>query len=114
MIDEDEGQRFWYKNSDLYRDQQYEEWYNNQSKERSMGYLYLNFIDNLESGLGSKAWGRDDFYTNSLNEQYEALKPKLGNYAPETLQQFIMQLFPTTSKEQVNCQTKCNTQIEKS
>lgn len=64
-----------------------------------MGYLYLNFIDNLESGLGGKAWGRDDFYTNSLNEQYEALKPKLGNYAPETLQQFIMQLFPTTSKE---------------
>lgn len=41
-----------------------------------MAYLYLNFVDNLEAGLGSKAWGRDDFYTNSLNEQYEALKPK--------------------------------------
>lgn len=38
-----------------------------------MAYLYLNFVDNLEAGLGSKAWGRDDFYTNSLNEQYEAL-----------------------------------------
>lgn len=99
MIDEDDEYRCWYENSDLYKDQQYEEWYKNQSKERSMGYLYLNFIENLESGLGSKAWGRDDFYTNSLNEQYEALKPKLGNYAPETLQQFIMQMFPTTSKE---------------
>ena len=64
-----------------------------------MAYLYLNFVDNLDMGLGGKAWGRDDFYTNSLNEQYEALKPKLGNYAPETLQQFIMQMFPTTGKE---------------
>lgn len=64
-----------------------------------MAYLYLNFVDNLEVGLGSKAWGRDDFYTNSLNEQYEALKFKLGNYAPETLQQFIAQIFPTTAKE---------------
>ena len=99
MIDEDDEYRRWYENSDLYKDQQYEEWYKNQSKEKSMGYLYLNFIENLESGLGGKAWGRDDFYTNSLNEQYEALKPKLGNYAPETLQQFIAQLFPTTGKE---------------
>lgn len=64
-----------------------------------MAYLYLNFVDNLEAGLGSKAWGRDDFYTNSLNEQYEALKPKLGSYAPDTLQQFIAQIFPTVSKE---------------
>ena len=60
---------------------------------------HLNFVDNLEAGLGSKAWGRDDFYTNSLNEQYEALKPKLGSYAPDTLQQFIAQIFPTVSKE---------------
>lgn len=64
-----------------------------------MAYLYLNFVDNLEAGLGSKAWGRDDFYTNSLNEQYEALKFKLGNYAPENLQQFIAQIFPPTAKE---------------
>ena len=43
-----------------------------------MAYLYLNFLDNLDKGLGDKAWGRNDFFTQSLNEQYEALKRKLG------------------------------------
>lgn len=47
-----------------------------------MAYLYLNFLDNLDKGLGDKAWGRNDFFTQSLNEQYEALKRKLGGYAP--------------------------------
>lgn len=64
-----------------------------------MANLYLNFVDNLEVGLGDKAWGRDDFYTSSLTEQYEMIKPKLGYYAPETLQQFIAQMFPITTKE---------------
>ena len=50
-----------------------------------MAYLYLNFLDNLDKGLGDKAWGRNDFFTQSLNEQYEALKRKLGGYAPPTL-----------------------------
>ena len=50
-----------------------------------MAYLYLNFEDNLQSG--SKNW--DDFYTESLQAQYEKLKTKLGDLAPETLQGFI-------------------------
>ena len=50
-----------------------------------MAYLYLNFEENLQSG--SKNW--DDFYTESLQAQYEKLKTKLGGLAPETLQSFI-------------------------
>ena len=50
-----------------------------------MAYLYLNFEENLQSG--SKNW--DDFYTESLQAQYEKLKIKLGGLAPETLQGFI-------------------------
>ena len=59
-----------------------------------MGYLYLNFMDNLERG--SRSW--DDFYTTSLSEQYEALKPRLGYYAADTLQEFIASAFPVTDK----------------
>ena len=55
-----------------------------------MGYLYLNFLDNLEKG--SKSW--DDFYTTSLTEQYELLKRKLGGYASGTFQEFISMAFP--------------------
>ena len=54
-----------------------------------MAYLYLNFVDNLDKGLGDKAWGRNDFFTQSLNDQYESLKRKLGGYAPESLQEFV-------------------------
>lgn len=54
-----------------------------------MSYLYLNFIDNLEQG--SKNW--DDFYTSSLNEQYEVIKRRIGNNI-ETLQSFIAEAFP--------------------
>lgn len=39
-----------------------------------MAYLYLNFEENLQSG--SKNW--DDFYTESLQAQYEKLKIKLA------------------------------------
>ena len=49
-----------------------------------MSYLYLNFVDNLDKGLGDKAWGKNDFFTQSLTDQYEMLKRKLGGYAPET------------------------------
>ena len=63
-----------------------------------MAYLYLNFLDNLDKGLGDKAWGRNDFFTQSLNEQYETLKRKLGGYAPDTLQEFIGYTFPSTPK----------------
>ena len=58
-----------------------------------MGYLYLNFMENLERG--SRSW--DDFYTTSLNEQYEALKPRLGHFAADTLQEFIVSAFPPLS-----------------
>lgn len=63
-----------------------------------MAYLYLNFVDNLDSGLGDKAWGRNDFFTQSLHDQYESLKRKLGGYAHDTLQEFIGYLFPSTPK----------------
>lgn len=63
-----------------------------------MSYLYLNFVDNLDMGLGDKAWGRNDFFTQSLTDQYEKLKRKLGGYAPETLQELIGYIFPTTTK----------------
>ncbi len=66
----------------------------NSTIEKRGGYLYLNFFDNLTKGLGEKGWGKEDFYTLSLNEQYEILKRKLGRYAPDTLQEFITQCFP--------------------
>lgn len=59
-----------------------------------MGYLYLNFVDNLESG--SKNW--DDFYTTSLRDQYEAIKSKIGYNAPNTLQEFMICVCPTMAK----------------
>lgn len=63
-----------------------------------MAYLYLNFVENLDKGLGDKAWGRNDFFTRSLNDQYEMLKRKLGGYAPRTLQEMIGYIFPKTTK----------------
>lgn len=63
-----------------------------------MGYLYLNFLDNLEKG--SKSW--DDFYTTSLTEQYEVLKRKLGGYASGTLQEFIAMAFPANTTKYYN------------
>ena len=59
-----------------------------------MSYLYLNFLTNLEGGSKN----RDDFYATSLNEQYEALRPRLGLYAPTTLQKFIATAFPITEQ----------------
>ena len=61
-----------------------------------MAYLYLNFVDNLDKGLGDKAWGKNDFFTQSLNDQYESLKRKLGGYAPESLQEFVGYVFSTS------------------
>lgn len=29
-----------------------------------MAYLYLNFLDNLDKGLGDKAWGETTFLRN--------------------------------------------------
>ena len=64
------------------------------AEEGKMGYLYLNFLDNLERG--SRNW--DDLYTSSLKEQYEVLKPKLGFSAPDTLQELIAYVFPLSDK----------------
>ena len=63
-----------------------------------MSYLHLNFVENLDKGLGDKAWGRNDFFTQSLNDQYEMLKRKLGGYAPATIQEFIGYIFPKITK----------------
>ncbi len=63
-----------------------------------MGYLYLNFLDNLEKG--SKSW--DDFYTTSLTDQYEVLKRKLGGYSVNTLQEFIAMAFPASTSKYYN------------
>ena len=56
----------------------------------------------MEVGLGTKAWGRDDFYTTSLSEQYEIIKRKLGGYAPNTLQQFVAAVFPQNVSKTYN------------
>lgn len=55
-----------------------------------MAYLYLNFFDNLTSGSRNF----DDFYTQSLTEQYEGIKRRLGRNAPEDLQEFVAMLLP--------------------
>lgn len=58
-----------------------------------MGYLYLNFFENMDEGSKS----RDDFYTSSLKEQYEVIKRKVGLNV--NLQEFLLCAFPTqTSK----------------
>ena len=59
-----------------------------------MSYLYLNFLDNLASGLGEKAWGKEDFYTTSLTDQYEIIKRKIGN-TTENIQAFVEGAFPS-------------------
>lgn len=62
-----------------------------------MGYLYLNFLENMNQG--SKSW--DDFYTSSLKEQYEVIKRKVGLNI--NLQEFLSYAFPTqTSKKIIN------------
>lgn len=58
-----------------------------------MSYLYLNFIENMNHG--SKSW--DDFYTSSLEEQYEVIKRKIG--LNTNFKEFLSYVFPTqTSK----------------
>lgn len=56
-----------------------------------MAYLYMNYLRNLTGG--STNW--DDYFTESLTEQYEALKPKLEYSAAATLQQFVEMVMPT-------------------
>ena len=58
-----------------------------------MGYLYVNFIDNLERG--SRSW--DDFYTTSLSEQFTSLKRRLfdSSGSADTLQHFMEMAFPS-------------------
>ena len=57
-----------------------------------MANLYLNFAENMETGR----LNRNDYYTASLQEQYEKLKKKLGRYAPDNLQIFLQSVFPTS------------------
>ncbi len=58
-----------------------------------MGYLYLNFLENMNQG--SKSW--DDFYTSSLKEQYEVIKRKVGLNV--NLQEFLSYAFPTQASK---------------
>ena len=60
-----------------------------------MAYLYLNFFDNLTSGSRNF----DDFYTQSLAEQYEGIKRRLGRNAPEDLQKFVAMCCPYSESE---------------
>lgn len=60
-----------------------------------MAYLYLNFFDNLTSGSRNF----DDFYTQSLTEQYEVIKRRLGRNAPEDLQKFVAMCCPYSESE---------------
>ena len=59
-----------------------------------MAYLYLNFLDNLNQG--SKSW--DDFYTTSLNEQFEMIKRKLS-LSVNNVQEFLGYAFPTQASK---------------
>lgn len=58
-----------------------------------MGYLYLNFLENMNQG--SKSW--DDFYTSSLKEQYEVIKRKVCLNV--NLQEFLSYAFPTQASK---------------
>lgn len=60
-----------------------------------MAYLYLNFSKNLTSGSRNS----DDFYTQSLTEQYEEIKRRLGRNAPEDLQKFVAMCCPYSESE---------------
>ena len=60
-----------------------------------MAYLYLNFFDNLTSGSRNF----DDFYTQSLTEQYEGIKRRFGRNAPEDLQKFVAMCCPYSESE---------------
>lgn len=60
-----------------------------------MAYLYLNFVDNLESGSRNP----NDLYNTSLNEQYESLKRRAGLYYSGTLQEFIAHYCPMSDNE---------------
>lgn len=60
-----------------------------------MAYLYLNFVDNLETGSRNP----NDLYNTSLAEQYEALKRKIGGYYSGTLQEFIAHYCPVDDNE---------------
>ena len=60
-----------------------------------MAYLYLNLFDNLTSGSRNF----DDFYTQSLAEQYEGIKRRLGRNAPEDLQKFVAMCCPYSESE---------------
>ena len=60
-----------------------------------MANLFLNFTENMESGSSN----RNDYYASSLQEQYEKLKKKLGGYASDDLQNFLLQIFlPNVSR----------------
>lgn len=59
-----------------------------------MAYLYLNFLENLNQG--SKSW--DDFYTTSLNEQFEMIKRKLS-LSVNSVQEFLEYAFPTQASK---------------
>lgn len=56
-----------------------------------MANLYLNFIENMETG--SSNW--NDYYTTSLTEQYQKQKKKLGGYAVDNFQNFLQGIFPS-------------------
>lgn len=60
-----------------------------------MAYLYLNFIDNLESGSRNP----NDLYNTSLVQQYELLKRKISGYYSGTLQEFIARYCPMNDNE---------------
>ena len=52
-------------------------------------YMYLNFVDLLTAGSKSSV----DFFTTSLTDQFEAMKPKL-KWIPDSFESFMKTLFP--------------------
>ena len=62
---------------------------------RKYGISVFEFFDNLTSGSRNF----DDFYTQSLAEQYEGIKRRLGRNAPEDLQEFVAMCCPYGESE---------------
>ena len=68
--------------------------FNRREEILSGGYLYLDFATYRKNGMAGLSWAKAEYYTQSLEDQYDAIKRKLGVNAPETLNEFVERCFP--------------------
>lgn len=68
--------------------------------EKTGGYMCLNFAKYLESPItDEKGWGKGELYSASLSKQYESIKRKIGENAPENFREFIAGCFSYDSRD---------------